>query len=757
MRKAKFSAFLCIPVAAILAFSPIASGTKTAVDFTPADSSFLDISSCRYTQMEPDERKTPNLLEDLSGFELKMENDRLAVYFRQETNGIRILNKATGYVWGGVAADKAENLNRSWSAMANSLLTIDYLDDGMQSRRLSLGSEGVSVEYSWGEQAATGRAEFQDISISFSFTLSLSEESLTVSISRESIEEGGKYKLKSVWLLPFLGTVEQDAVTGYMFIPDGSGALIRYSPSAQYVSAYDERIYGKDVSVNEMSIAGDLLAKRNNDYLTDVPRITMPVYGAVHGAEKDAYLAVVDSGALYASVYASPAGYVTDYNWTGIRFDYRNVYSIPMNRSGKAIITTQDAPEDFDAAISFYFLEGEDADYTGMAKMYRRLLLEDGYLSGQEREDTDIPLYLKIMGGEVEESLIFNGYQRLTTVEDLRGIVSDLAESGISNLSVSYAGWLKGGLSGSRFGQTGLDGKLGSMNDLDSLQQEIMDRGGRLFLSVDPITFNQDQARAASLAALRITKTFSSFTRNNSALMYPTEYYARPSSVVEYIENLYGRYAGFGLEFQTIGNTVYGDYTRGASQTRAETMEMFLSLLSQRPEGTALSNPNLYLWNQTSEYLDTPVQNSQYIFETDSVPFLEIVLKGSVDYYAPFANQGFYTQDSILKMIEYGTYPSFILMAEENDQLIKTPLSDYFSLNYGDWKPVIQEVYNAVNQALRSVEGCSMENHQAIAEGVIAVEYSNGVTIYVNYTAADYTLETGGSVAAHSYLVREGE
>lgn len=445
MRKAKFSAFLCIPVAAILAFSPIASGTKTAVDFTPADSSFLDISSCRYTQMEPDERKTPNLLEDLSGFELKMENDRLAVYFRQETNGIRILNKATGYVWGGVAADKAENLNRSWSAMANSLLTIDYLDDGMQSRRLSLGSEGVSVEYSWGEQAATGRAEFQDISISFSFTLSLSEESLTVSISRESIEEGGKYKLKSVWLLPFLGTVEQDAVTGYMFIPDGSGALIRYSPSAQYVSAYDERIYGKDVSVDEMSIAGDLLAKRNNDYLTDVPRHHHAGIRSCTWCGEGCLFGRCGQRSLVCFCLRFPRRIVTDYNWTGIRFDYRNVYSIPMNRSGKAIITTQDAPEDFDAAISFYFLEGEDADYTGMAKMYRRLLLEDGHLSGQEREDTDIPLYLKVMGGEVEESLIFNGYQRLTTVEDLRGIVSDLAESGISNLSVSYAGWLKGG------------------------------------------------------------------------------------------------------------------------------------------------------------------------------------------------------------------------------------------------------------------------------------------------------------------------
>ena len=128
MSKNRIITMVAIVLALALTFTAAAYDSKLA-EFVLPDSSGLDIYSCRYTGTEPENPKTPNLLGDLSGFELKIENEYLAVYYREVNDGIRILNKSNGYVWGGLSSDEPENMNTGWSLMANSMLTIDYYDE----------------------------------------------------------------------------------------------------------------------------------------------------------------------------------------------------------------------------------------------------------------------------------------------------------------------------------------------------------------------------------------------------------------------------------------------------------------------------------------------------------------------------------------------------------------------------------------------------------------------------------------------------
>ena len=354
-------------VLAIATILTVSAYDRTQVSFVLPDSSELDIYSCRFTKTEPESPKTPNLLKELSDFELKMENEYLAVYFREETAGIRILNKSNGYVWGGLKDDKPQNMNKSWSAMANSIITIDYFDEEAQSSRISLSDDSVNKDYDWGNEGFRCYAEFTEAGISLEFSISLEDDKISVEINRDSIKETDIYTLQSVWILPFLGSVEQNNIDGYFFIPDGSGALVRFSKNAQYVSPYDERIYGKDAAVDQLASAGDLLAKRNNDYMTEISNITIPIYGTVHGADKNGYLSIIESGAEYASIYMSPAGLVTDYNWISARFDWRSAFTKPLNNNGANIVTVDEKPADFNAKISFTFLAEEEASYSGMA------------------------------------------------------------------------------------------------------------------------------------------------------------------------------------------------------------------------------------------------------------------------------------------------------------------------------------------------------------------------------------------------------
>lgn len=728
---------------------------KEIVEFVKKDSSAVDVSSCRYTQQEVYKGDNPNLLSDLTGFEQKMETDQLVLYFNAETNGIRILNKKTGYVWGGLKEKKPENMNKSWSAMGNSMITIDYFDMNNQSSRISIGDESASTEYEWSRNRMVCKVDYVVLGISFTFELKLEDDNLEVTFFEDSIKETKANKLQSVWILPFFGCVEQDSIEGYMFIPDGSGALIRYDKSSCYVAAYDERIYGKDAGVDSFSSAGDLLAKRNNDYLVQTSNVSVPVYGSVHGANENAFMGVVESGGLYASIYASPAGIITDYSWSAVRFDYRNSYSFPVNKSGKSIITTQEEPEKFDCKIKFYFLDEEEANYSGMAVRYRELVKNGGLLENEERVEEEIPLYLHFLGADVKDSVLFKTYQKLTEVNDMSLIIDKLKNNNITNISVAYEGWKKGGLNGADYSQTKMDSRLGNSKDLEDLQNSLESQGGRFYLSFNPIAFNGEQARTASIAALTISNGYASYTRSNASLMYPTEYYAHPTDVVENISNVVKKYDFANFEIADIGNMVYGDYYRKHNLTRQETLDMFQGKMEQTKSKIALESPNEYMWNYTSEYLNMPMQNSQNLYETDSVPFLQIVLKGSIDYYAPYTNIGSYNQNNILRMIEYGAYPSFILMKEENEKLMDTPLSDYFSLNYDNWEEAILNVYAEVNDALKNVEGSTISNHIALAEGVACTSYDNGENIYVNYTNKEFITETGVTIPASGYLVTE--
>ena len=54
--------------------------------------------------------------------------------------------------------------------------------------------------------------------------------------------------------------------------------------------------------------------------------------------------------------------------------------------------------------------------------------------------------------------------------------------------------------------------------------------------------------------------------------------------------------------------------------------------------GLSLYKPNAYMWKYTKNYFDIPMYSSQYNNYSDSVPFIQIVLKGYMNYYAPFSN-----------------------------------------------------------------------------------------------------------------------
>ena len=269
------------------------------------------------------------------------------------------------------------------------------------------------------------------------------------------------------------------------------------------------------------------------------------------------------------------------------------------------------------------------------------------------------------------------------------------------------------------------------------------------------MTANEDQINIKQDSALNATLDKIVTRIPNKSLMYQLTFYVRHAKVQESLKNAFEKLDDFDLLLEGTGKYLHSDYTINNEIVRDEVQQELEDTVAGAKQNLLLDGQNLYLLKYASGIINIPVSNSQYVYETDSVPFLQMVLRGSVDYYAPYSNQGFYSDASVLKMIEYGAYPSFMVMSADNFSLNDTPLENYFSLNFNDWDERIYSVYNKVNEALAPVQGADMVSHTVAADGVYCSTYSNGCKVWVNYNDESYVTTTGIEVPQSGYVVEE--
>ena len=105
--------FITAIVLALLSVTASAAGYRNKkYIFTVPDTSLVEINTNRYTQVDSPGEKIANRL-DLEGFQKKMENEILEIWFNEKLASLQIVDKRTGYIWGAVGSKKPGNLNKS--------------------------------------------------------------------------------------------------------------------------------------------------------------------------------------------------------------------------------------------------------------------------------------------------------------------------------------------------------------------------------------------------------------------------------------------------------------------------------------------------------------------------------------------------------------------------------------------------------------------------------------------------------------------
>lgn len=692
---------------------------------------------------------------DLKDFTKAAETEEVELWLNKEWNTLRIMNKKTGYIWGGLPLEGAEGLNKTWNNYGNSLVAITCFDEAGVEKRYSITSDG-KVSYVMDESGFTFHADFQEIGISFDTRVELSGNRLTFSVDENSITEGAgdkTFTLASMSFLPFMGSSYSDTLEGYMLIPDGSGALIRFQKPAQYTSTYAAKIYGKDLGIETLSEPSDLNAYRSNDYIVDEPQVLMPIYGIVHGAYQDGLFSVIDSGAHYTSIVATPSIINNPYNWVTARFEFRQKYIKNISRKeGAGAVVPQEHRNNISPKLSIYILDGPEAHYDGMAVFYRNMLKAEGELNKVDIGNSELPLRMEVLGADYHDEFIGRSLRVFTSAEEASSMVRRLSDHGISNLSLVYKCYTKKNEAGKA-----LLSKVGDAKDFDQLKNLVTDKGGEFYYYLNPLSANRHQITFRTEAANNLSNMVITLSRSNFSLMYRDTYFYRLTEVEKRIEDAlsrkeYGDNSKFAVD--QLSYRLFGDFTSGKEKTREENLETIIDLVKKvaYEESIPLYKPNQYLWKYTSEFYDTPLSGGQFLYETDTVPFLQIVLSGNVPMFGLPLNTGSYSRERILRHIEYGVAPSFVVTNSDSFDLYKTAQEDYFSTNFDDWEGFIHEAYNMISEALEPVFGMSINEHVALEDGFIRVTYENGVKIYINYTGS---IKSDGNiqVEANNYLI----
>jgi hypothetical protein len=679
-------------------------------------------------------------------YELIAENTLFQLYVDKNTLAFKVVDKRSRYVWSSNLDEKqdGDRLNKIWTAFAQSGISIDYLDQKATSQRASITTANKTIDITPVNQGIRASVHFLDPTISMDVIIKLEINGVSVEVPFSSVkEESPDYKLGTLYTYPFFGATRGDSVPGYMFIPDGSGSLIQFGSTTKATNMFYGKYYGADLG---------MLTTIPYDSTVNPPyEISIPVTGMVHGYKQNAYICIVEKGAPYGEIQAHPAGIITNFNFMYNAFTYNQSYFQATNRSGDGVTILQPRTNAFDVKLQYRFLTQKDGDYVGMARSYQQYLVEKGVLKKIAQPDGNIGIKLEFLGGDKQKVLLWNQIIKMTTISQMGDILNGL---GIKNPDVVYYGWQPLGASSMPPISLRLDGSLGNVNQLHSLADKVAAGGGNFYLYLDPQAALKDESGYSLRNDLAISITNSNLMGYNRGklnyyldLAAMNKRYSSLSHDVFYKPNV-------GLALDGIGSTLYGDYKRNHLLNREESIVAYQDMLAKNQGSTSFYMPNDYMFGYMKAYYDIPLTDSGYIYTTETVPFLQIVLAGYVPFYGPAINFSSNARDDLLRQVDFDVYPSYFLTQEVTAKILNTSSNWIYTSSYAQWGQEIKQTYQWMENLLGPVEGQEIVARQVLADGVVATTYENGKQIIVNYNDTPFSYR-GVTVGSKDAVIRE--
>ncbi|MBP5662077.1 MAG: hypothetical protein J6X30_02855 [Clostridia bacterium] len=608
----------------------------------------------------------------------------------------------------------------------------------------------------------------------------LTENGLRVSVPSDEIQyDSTEFALISINLLQYFGSAsEQDE--GYIFVPDGSGAIINFNNGKTNIGdAVRLQLYGLD----------DGREKAVKPYLNQPA--SLPVFGIKNG--NSALFAVIESGDTNATIIADIAGksiennaytdasgahiqqYVKDRNRCYAQFRLTEYEEMTFATSSKTSRIYQNEINSADLTIHYTILSEDKADYNGMAEYYRDYLVQKGVL--KKTDIQSIPFHLELVGAYAHNTAFlgvpYTEMRALTTFEQAREILEKLSEAGIKNVAVNYRAWANDGLMNSVYNKINVLGALGGKNALQELNEYAESLGIRIYYETemglvykDKMFDGYSELTDASRLVTRDIAYHNQYYVNwniinggqRATIVSPSKIYnifaennkgSNAVKVMNDLEKLKIQNVSLGsLSTNLPGNYKLKDFydREKTAQTYAAVAELFGEKLGVMTKGA-----NSYMLAYTDSIFEISNTSSRFNLADLSIPFYQMVIHGYLPYSGEPINLNGDARKTFLEAVEAASGLYYRWCYVPNDEVKDLLFDGMYSLNYNSWIDQAIAYYKEYNDLLASTAGETIVKHEVLDENVNRVTYSDGTTVIINYRAEDYITSDGTRVAKLSF------
>ena len=690
-------------------------------------------------------------------YTLAAESSLYELYVYEPQISLVLRNRETGALTASTLNSHTAQgkLNKTWTGYTYSGFVIDVLTGSSKNyKQADLINTEHTLAYTYVPGGFDADVFFAEYGIGLTVQVRLEGDELTVTVPDSSIREEmeGNY-MATLSLCPMFGATYMTEHEGYMLIPDGNGALIHLTDKEErFSTGYSRMIYGSDSGFTE-SAPADYLWDR---YETVVAphQVTAPVFGMAHTDEGTGFIAIVEEGEKRASVEAHPNGVMrVSYNRCFAKFLLRDVYKQPLNQSESTKMDMLEKDRTHhDMRVRYCMLGGGDASWAGMAKRYRKYLLDEGILTPT---DTGYRTRVDFLAEDQEKFLVSTRAVVMTRTEDAEEILEDLQGAGVSTILSEYRGWQSGGIWALPVSSFNADGAIGGSGALRDLIARMKEKDILLVPYADALRINATTNTFTYDAAKMVNKT--TLKEKNSKPVYNTFYWLLPEKTAEKLRSLAEDLARSGIGALAVGGITENLFSwslRDTYYTRDDGAKAYADALAEISGKVKIypEEPFQYLWPVMAAFLNMPLDGSEYMYADEDVPFLTTVLKGIVPMYSDYMNFEANKTEMFLRLAETGVYPSFCITKENASALIYTNSNDLYSTQYGAYRDSIITIDAALRQLAEKTAGAVIEQHEKLPGDLRKVTYSNGTAVYVNYSAEERSLD-GTVIPPESFRV----
>ena len=585
---------------------------------------------------------------------------------------------------------------------------------------------------------------------------SLDGRSLVASVPFDRIAYRSFYPMIRLDILPFMGAggLEDE---GYLFVPDGSGALVYFNNEKQNQIAYNIGVYGWDEAMPRRAVVSDNKA-------------AYPVFGIQKNGA--ALLCVIEEGSAYASVHADVSGRNCSYNSVYASFDI--VHGALMDISGRSdrAVYQYESGLPADEGITLRYTICADSGYVGMAKEYRSWLQSKYPDLGKHASGSGVPVAVEIVGAVNKTrhrlGIPFDLPLKLTSYREMESMINDFAGFGWRNAHVKLNGWFNRSVDHSVPTTIKLIRELGNKRNFTGIVSAAEHNNFRLYPEVDFLyikdvkafrgySLYRDSARYVNRE--RIEKYPYSFVWFGERKQWgKLSHVARPASMMSMIDRFVQKGSSLGLQniaFRNIGSRLSGDYNEKRRVSREAAMRMRqekLAELNNSGIGVLVNTGFSYSVPWASIITDMMLDDQSFGITDVSVPFFPIVLHGLVPFTGKAINLAEDYTRNVLKTIESGAGLYFSFMIEETAELQETKFRQFYANEYHKWVGDADALYRQFSADFGRLYNQAIVDHSILSSGVTMTMYEDGTRVIVNISANDWNYN-GNIVKADNYIV----